>query len=120
MAVILGAPTRGDILFQCPSEGIESMAKELKPIDISEVPDLLRIAQQVRDSGEPCLLTRAGEEIAILAPVKPARRTGRKSGIVTRGDTLWNIVGMASSDRPGDVARNKHQYLAEAYATKRE
>ena len=30
-------------------------------------------------------------------------------------DPLWSIVGMFESDGPGDVARNKHKYLAEAY-----
>ena len=57
---------------------------------------VLRLAEEVRDSGESRLLTRQDEELAILSPAKPTRRT-RKSGIVTRADSLWSIVGMASS-----------------------
>jgi hypothetical protein len=36
----------------------------------------------------------------------------------TFDDPLWNIVGMADSgpEGPTDVSRNKHKYLADAYA----
>ena len=64
------------------------------------------------------MLKRDGEEIAILSPVFPVPRRQRKTGTVARNDPLWNIVGMASSEGPGDVARKKHNYVAEAYATK--
>lgn len=93
--------------------------KELKPLDVANVPELLSIAENVRETGEPCVLTRDGEEIAILSPVPEAPRRQRKTGIVTRNDSLWNIVGIATSKGPGDVARDKHKYLAEAYDTKR-
>ncbi len=95
------------------------MARKLKAVDVANVPELLSIAEKVRESGEPCVLQRNGDQIAILSPVPVAPRRERKSGIVTRNDPLWNIVGMASSEGPGDVARNKRKYLAEAYATKR-
>ncbi|MGH2614435.1 MAG: helix-turn-helix domain-containing protein [Thermomicrobiales bacterium] len=32
----------------------------------------------------------------------------------TEDDPLWDIVGIASSDEPNDVASNKHKYLADA------
>jgi hypothetical protein len=37
---------------------------------------------------------------------------------LTFDSPLWNIVGMADSgpDGPTDVSRNKHKYLADAYA----
>lgn len=37
---------------------------------------------------------------------------------VTADDPLWNIIGMADSgpEGPTDVSRNKHKYLADAYA----
>lgn len=54
------------------------MAKELKPVDVSEVPELLRIAEDVRASGVGRLLKRNGEELAILAPVtRPRKSTAR-------------------------------------------
>lgn len=94
------------------------MAKDLKPIDVSDVPELLSIAQQVKETGQPCVLKHADEELAIITPVKQVRRA-RKTGIITKDDALFNIVGMAASDEeePTDVSANKHKYLADAYAS---
>ena len=92
------------------------MAKAPKPIDVGRVPELVAIAERVRASGEPCVLTRDGEELAILTAVSSAARRHRKSGVVSRSDSLWNIVGMGRSEGSGDIAENKHKYLAEAYA----
>ncbi len=57
------------------------MARELTPIDISNTPDLLRLAEEVAESGTPRVLRRADEDVAVLMPVKKPtsrRRTGRK------------------------------------------
>ncbi len=57
------------------------MARELTPIDISNTPDLLRLAEEVAESGKPRVLRRADEDVAVLLPIKkpaPRRRTGRK------------------------------------------
>ncbi|MBA2449485.1 MAG: hypothetical protein H0V51_15815, partial [Chloroflexi bacterium] len=48
------------------------MTAELEAIDISDVPDLLRLAEQVRTTGEPRILRREGEDIAVLMPVAAA------------------------------------------------
>jgi antitoxin (DNA-binding transcriptional repressor) of toxin-antitoxin stability system len=95
------------------------MAKECVAIDISDRPELFGIIEQVRATGEPCVLTRGGEELAILAPVNAAKRTRRprrKTGTITADDPLWDIVGIGRSEGPGDISENKHRYLAEAYA----
>jgi hypothetical protein len=94
------------------------MAKARKPIDISTVPDLLRIVEAANASGEAYVLTRAEEELAVLTPVTAAkaRRPRPKSGIITKDDALWNIVGMGQSEGPGDISAHTHKYLAEAYA----
>jgi hypothetical protein len=47
------------------------MARELRSIDISNAPELLRLAEEVRASGEACLLRRDREDIAVLTPVVP-------------------------------------------------
>lgn len=90
---------------------------ELKNIDVSDVPELLRIAEEVKRSGEPCVLKRDSEELAVLSPVTRlgSVRRGRRT---SANDPLWNIVGIGRSEGPTDVARNKHKYLAEAYAAK--
>ena len=55
------------------------MAKELRPIDISNVPELLRLVEEVRKGEEPRVLRRDSEDLAILTPVKPPRRRARKA-----------------------------------------
>ncbi len=57
------------------------MAGELNSIDISNTPDLLRLAEEVAESGKPWVLRRADEDVAVLMPVKKPtsrRRTGWK------------------------------------------
>ena len=48
------------------------MGNKLKRIDISAVPELLRIAEEVRESNEPRILGRDGEDLALLSPVTRA------------------------------------------------
>lgn len=91
------------------------MAKEPKGIDISNVPELVRIAQEVRDTNQPCLLKRDNEELAILMPVRPTRKRSPKGRPTTADDPLWKLVGIGDSGGPGDVSENKHKYLADAY-----
>lgn len=37
----------------------------------------------------------------------------------TERDPYWDIVGMAQSNGPADIAENKHRYLAELYTDKK-
>lgn len=53
------------------------MPRKLRAVDISHVPELLRIAEEVRASGEPRVLRRRGEDLAILTPPKPRRKPTR-------------------------------------------
>ena len=54
------------------------MSQELKHIDISNVPELLSIAEEVQTSGEPQILTRDTEEIAVLMPITSSPRSRTK------------------------------------------
>lgn len=98
------------------------MATEYHPIDISEMPELRRIAEEVQASQEPRVLRRNSEDVAVIMPVEPKR--GKRAPSVPRGkptsadDPLWNIIGIGRSEGPTDVSANKHKYLAEAYASK--
>lgn len=99
------------------------MVKELERIDISDVPELLRLAEEVKTSGTPRLLTSGDEAVAVLTPVKPpkppAKRRKRRDRRTGPDDPLWNIIGIANSagspDDPRDVSENKYKYLADAY-----
>jgi hypothetical protein len=54
------------------------MAKELAPIDISNVPELLRLAEEVRTTNTPRVLRRNDEDIAVVMPIAtPSRRAKR-------------------------------------------
>ena len=95
------------------------MAKELKHIDISNVPELLRIVEDMRASNEPRVLQREHEDVAILRPVKKARKPRVPRGKpLTKDDPIFNLIGIATGPDDGvhDVSENKHKYLADAYA----
>ena len=48
------------------------MQKEIEHIDISNVPELLRIAEEVQTTRQPRILTRDSEDVAVLMPVTPS------------------------------------------------
>lgn len=56
------------------------MQREIKRIDISNIPELLRIAEEVRITHQPRILRRDSEDVAILMPVTPStpRRVKRE------------------------------------------
>lgn len=106
------------------------MVREPQSLDITAIPQLAELAEEVQRTGQPRALQRNGETLAYLEPapqVSGERHTGgarrkrsRHGERFTTSDPLWDFVGMATSEGPGDVAENKHKYLAEAYAPKGE
>jgi hypothetical protein len=61
------------------------MAEHAKPIDISGMPDLLHVVEQVRASNEPRILTRDDEQLAVIVPVG-ARFRGHRQTTPTEED----------------------------------
>jgi hypothetical protein len=57
------------------------MASEFSPIDISAIPELARLADEVARTRRPRLLRRGDEAVAVLSPtpVRPARRRAEPS-----------------------------------------
>ncbi len=49
------------------------MAEEVSYVDISQNPDLVCLAEEVRATQKPRVLRRDGEDVALLLPVRPAR-----------------------------------------------
>ena len=86
------------------------MARErhIRSIDISNVPELLRLVEEVRKSEEPRILRRDSEDLAILTPVKPPRRRAGKP--FTKDDSIWNLQSIGSSGLT-DVSENIDKYL---------
>jgi hypothetical protein len=59
-----------------------SMARNLTAVEITETSELLRIAEEVRATGQPRVIRRDGEEIAVLMPIGP-RRGGAETSTPT-------------------------------------
>lgn len=100
-----------------------NMAKDLKPIDITHTPEVLRLAEEVARSGIPRVLRKDNKDVAELRPVSTTRTRFRKRGKPTsKDDPLWRIIGIADAsnfpDVPKDVSSNTDKYLAEAYDVK--
>ncbi len=95
------------------------MASELSPIDISTIPELAQLAEEVRTTRQPRVLRRGNEDVAVLSPLSPAPKQRRTRGrVLTEDDPLFDLIGIGHSGGPGDVSANKHRYLAEAYRAK--
>jgi hypothetical protein len=92
-----------------------AMARELKLIDVGDEPDLLRIAQEVKNTGEARLLMSGGEELALITPVAPAKPSRPKRGPLTADDPLFDLIGTGRSGVPGGVSGKKHEHLARPY-----
>jgi hypothetical protein len=93
------------------------MARELRSIDISNTPDVLKLAEEVKRRNEPYLLQRDSEDIAVLMPAPKRKKLGTRVKPVTEDDPLFRSVGSGHSGI-GDISANKHRYVAEAYAPK--
>ena len=50
------------------------MARDAPPVDISTMPDLARLAEEVARTGTSLVLRRGDEDIAVLSPATPKRR----------------------------------------------
>ncbi len=89
------------------------MNRSLTPIDISNLPDLLRIAEEVRTTKKPRALKRDNETVAVLMPVATAiKRSGKRAK--TKADYAA-FRSAAGSWRDVDV----EQFKADIYASRR-
>ena len=91
------------------------MAKELKPIDITNSPELLRLAEEIRRTQEPRVLVNEAQELVEVRPVPARRKRSTKGRPVTELDPLFRLIGIGKSDVPGGVSGKNHEYLARAY-----
>jgi hypothetical protein len=92
--------------------------KELKPVDVTTTPEILRLAQEVARTRVPVMLKTDQEDLAVLTPAaQPKRRSGRAKP-VTEDDPLFRLIGIGRSRTPGGVSGRKHEALARAYRPK--
>jgi len=69
------------------------MAEQPKPIDISDVPDVLRVAEEVRRSGEPHILHGGGEDLAMVVPLPRAKNPPFKKPTAADYESFRRAVG---------------------------
>lgn len=90
------------------------MTKQLKPVDISDVPQLLDLIEEMRRTRQTLLLRQDDEDLAIVTPVRRTTESPRRRKTFGADDPLWRIVGLDRSNH-SDVSTDKYRYLAEAY-----
>ena len=71
------------------------MTREAPSIDISTIPELARLADEVRTTGTPRRLRRGDEDVAILAPAPPKRRL-RRGKTITQADIDASLAAIGS------------------------
>jgi hypothetical protein len=57
---------------------VNDVAEPIEPLDVTNRPELLALAQEVSASGRPRLLRRNGETLAMLVPVTTSRRSRKR------------------------------------------
>lgn len=57
------------------------MVEHLKHIDVGNTPELLRLAEEVRRTNEPRVLSRGNEELAVVMPVRRRKVRARRRTI---------------------------------------
>jgi hypothetical protein len=92
--------------------------KELKPIDISTIPETLRQARAVARTRVPVLLTTDHEDLAVLTSAARWLRRSSRAKALTTDDLLFALIGLGRSKTPGGISERKHEALARAYRPK--
>ena len=62
------------------------MVKEMTPIDVTNTPELLQLAEEVRRNGQARVLRRDREDLAVVIPVSAAKRRARKTRTYSKED----------------------------------
>jgi hypothetical protein len=92
------------------------METDVQSIDITDSPELLRLAEEVRRSGVSRVLMRGEEELAVLAPlIRSGAAAKRRRPSREPRDAILNIIGIGESAEPTDIARHEREYLADAH-----
>jgi hypothetical protein len=94
-----------------------TMAGDLTPLDVTDTPEILRLAEEVARPGVSRVLRHDGKDLAVIgpAPSNGHRQSPAASTPLTSPNAwLEDLIGMGQSDGPTDVSANIHTYVAEA------
>lgn len=84
----------------------------MRTIDVSTEPELDRVAEEVRSSGEARILRRDGEDLALIVPLPPAARRRRRR----EGNQADDHASVASAGGWADVDADR--FLADIYESR--
>lgn len=98
----------------CRDKGVGTLAQEVEAIDITNVLELLRVAEAVQASGKPRVLPSNQGDVAVVVPTTPrSRRTRRSARPVTLDDDpLFSFIGSGHRGIPGGMSDRSHEALA--------
>jgi hypothetical protein len=71
---------------------------EWEPTEVGELPDVLRLAEAVRESEKPLLLQRSGEAVAVVIPVALAEDFGLRGPITAEDIQAFRAAAGAWKD----------------------
>lgn len=66
--------------------------KEVRYMDISNTPELLRLAEEMQETNQVTIFTKDGEEVLEVRPAKRARKKRSKGGPITMDDPLTKLM----------------------------
>jgi hypothetical protein len=90
------------------------MAEHIEPLDVTQAPDVERLAEDVAKSGIPRLLRRNGESLAVIQPLAPRSAPSRSRRTASPNRWLNSLIGIGESVPHADVSANVHAHVADA------
>ena len=82
------------------------MASELAPVDISAMPDLARLAEEVQRTQRPLRLRHGGRDVALLMPLTSALDAGYQSIPALSPSRSWDeVTEIAAEEHARHAAR---------------
>ncbi len=83
------------------------MTREAAPIDISTMPDLAQLADEVARTRQPRVLRRGETDIAVLSPARPRPRPRRKR--ISEADIAASLAAAGAWKGRVDTERLKRE-----------
>ena len=91
------------------------MQDERRTFDICAMPDLVRLVEELRATGEGCFLAVEDRSVAFVHPLADAHDNASEAEerIGDEGDPLLTIIGKLDAGEPADIAHQKHDLIVE-------
>jgi hypothetical protein len=89
------------------------MSQERVLVDISSSPELLRLVEEIEQTGAEFVLVRGDEELALVTQLPMATTQATRSRS-RQPERVLDIIGIGASDHGSDIANFKDQYITDA------